>query len=455
VNDGPALELAGRALQAAEGDEALALVHKERSGMARFAGSAVHQPTLIENEVIELQVARDGRLGVASGNRTDEKGLRALAERAAEAAKSAPADPDFPGLAQPAELPGVEGYDEETASLAAEEQAGLAAAAIAASDLDLYGFFTSGSTELALASTTGLRASQPMTDVAVLTLAAVDGASGYAERTSWRRGEVDPGAAAGEAAEKAKHTRGAVELEPGSYHAVLEPYAFAELLLYFAYDAFGALGLLEERSYAHGRIGQKVFDERLSIADDALDPRGLPKAFDFEGSPKQRVQLIEQGVLRGVVWDRATAKRADGGQQTTGHAPPSGARQWGPLPLALSVAGGEAESTEELAELLGDGIYITRLHYLGIVNPREGVVTGMTRDGTFRIRGGKIADPLVNLRFTVTVPEFLAELPGLTREPVLVNQSAYYDERYPTGILVPGVATARFDVTGVGSGPGV
>jgi len=82
-------------------------------------------------------------------------------------------------------------------------------------------------------------------------------------------------------------------------------------------------------------------------------------------------------------------------------------------------------------------------------------VTGMTRDGTFRIRGGRLADPLVNLRFTVSVPQLLAELPGLTRDPVLINQNAYYDERYPTGLRSPAVATARFDVTGVGSGPGV
>jgi PmbA protein len=450
-----ALELAQRALRTAEGDEALALVHRERSGMARFAASEVHQPTLIANDVVELQIVRDGRIGVATGNRTDEEGLRELAGRAAEASESAPADPDFPGLTPATELPKVEGYDEAAASLAAEEQARLAAAAIEASELDLYGFFTSGATELALASTAGLTASQPMTDLGVLALAAVDGASGYAERTSWRRRDVDPPAAAREAVEKAKHTHGAVELEPGSYPAVLEPYAFAELLLYFAYDAFGALGLLEERSYAFGRLGERVFDERLSLADDALDPRGLPKAFDFEGSPKQRVQLVDSGVLRSVVWDRRTAKRASGGQRTTGHAPPSSVRHWGPLPYAVSVAGGEAESTAELAELLGDGIYITRLHYLSVVNPREGVITGMTRDGTFRIRGGKIADPLVNLRFTVSVPELLTELPGLTREPVLVNQSAYYDERYPTGMLVPGVATARFDVTGVGSGPGV
>lgn len=449
------LELAERAVRAAEGDEAQAIVRRERSGLARYAASEVHQPTLVENEVVELQVVRDGRLGIAVGNRPGEDGLRELAARAAEAAGSAPADPDFPGLAPQTDPPRVEGYDEATAALDAADQAALAAAAIDASELDLYGYFTSGETELAIASTTGLSLSQTMTDAAVLALAAVEDASGYAEQSSWRIDEVDPAATARAAVAKAQRTRGAAGIEPGSYAAVLEPYAFAELLLYFAYDAFGSLGLLEERSFASGRIGKQVFDERFSLADDALDPRGFPKAFDFEGSPKQRVELVRDGVLEGVLWGRQSAARAGGGQRTTGHGPPSSLRHWGPLPYALSVAVGEAGSVEELAELVGDGIYVTRLHYLSVVNPREGIVTGMTRDGTFRIRGGRIADPLVNLRFTVSVPELLAELPGLTREPVLVNEESYYDERYPNGVLTPAVATARFDITGVGSTPGV
>ncbi|HLM36775.1 MAG TPA: metallopeptidase TldD-related protein, partial [Gaiellaceae bacterium] len=279
-----ALELAHRLLGAAEAEQALALVHSERSGMARFARSEVHQPTLIENDVLELQIVRDGRLGVAAGNRSDEDGIRALAARAVEAADSAPADPDFPGLAPPAETPRTEGYDEEIAALSAEDQAHLAAAAIDASKLDLYGFFTSGVTELALASTTGLAVAQTMTDASVLALAAVDGASGYAEQTSWRLGGIDPAGASEQAVEKAEQTRGAVSLEPGSYRAVLEPPAFAELLTYFGYDAFSGLSLIEERSYASGKVGERVFDERFSLADDSLDPRGLPKAFDFEGT---------------------------------------------------------------------------------------------------------------------------------------------------------------------------
>ena len=71
-----ALELAGRLLSAVEGDEALALVHRERSGLARFARSEVHQPTLIENDVLELQIVRGGRLGVAVSNRIDDEGMQ-------------------------------------------------------------------------------------------------------------------------------------------------------------------------------------------------------------------------------------------------------------------------------------------------------------------------------------------------------------------------------------------
>ena len=448
--------VAGRALEAAAGDEAEAVVVAERSGLARFASSEVHQPTLIENVVVNLRVIREGRVGWASTNRIEPEGLRDLAARAGEAADSTRADESFPGLAPPEPLPKTDGYDDDTAALGADEQARLAASAIAAaSRYPVYGFFTSGVTEIAVASSAGVEAAERLTDATALVIAAGEGASGYAEQSSWAAKEVDPAAVARESDEKAARTLEARPIDPGHYRAVLEPYAFAELLQYFAYDSFGAQGLLEERSYLCGRIGERVFDPKVSIADDALDPRGLPKSFDFEGCPKRRVDLIEDGVARGVVWDRASAAQAGEGAVTTGHAPPPLLREYGPLPFALSVAPGEAASVEELAELVGDGIYVTRLHYLSIVDPREGVITGMTRDGTFRIREGRIAEPLVNLRFTVAVPELLADVPGLTRETALVNQSDFYGERFPFGVLAPALATARFNISGTGSAPGI
>jgi predicted Zn-dependent protease len=415
----------------------------------------VHQPTLVDNVVVTLRVARGGRVGSAETNRVSDEGLAELARRAAEAAESAVAEPTWPGFAGPASYPLVDGHDPATAALGPKGQARLAGEAISASDLPVYGFFTSGETEVAVATTEGAAAEQSATDATALVLAAGEGMSGYAEATAWRAGEIDPAAVAREAVEKARRTEGAGEVEPGKFRAVLEPYAVADLLKYFSYDSLGALGLLEERSYLTGRIGQKVMDEKVTIGDDPLDPRGLPKAFDFEGSPKQPVELIVGGVAKGVVWDRQRAAQAGDGQVTTGHAPPPVVRDSGALPFSLSMAGGEAGSSEELAELVGDGIYITRLHYLGIVDPREGVITGMTRDGTFRIRGGQVAEPLVNLRFTIALPEVLGDVPGLTREVTLVNGSDFYGERFPFGALVPALATASFTISGVGSKPGI
>jgi predicted Zn-dependent protease len=448
-----ALELAARAVASAEGDEVDALVHRERSGLARFAASVVHQPTLVEDASVTIRVVRDGKIGAVSTNRLDEEGLRAAARRAGEAADGGRPDPAFPGLAPPAAPPEVEGWDEETAALDPGAIAAQAWTAIeAAEGLGLYGYFTSGLTELAVASSTGLAVSQALTDATVLALAADETRSGFAEATSWRVGELDPAATGREAAEIAARTEGAGELEAGTYRAVLSPYAFGELLLYFGYSSLGALTLLEERSFVAGRLGERVFDERLSLADDGLDPRGLPKAFDLEGVPKRRVPLVEAGVARDVVWDRRTAHRD--GRESTGHGLDAASQAHGPLPFNLSVAPGEA-TDEELAELVGDGIYVTRLHYVNIVDAREGLLTGMTRDGTFRIENGRVTRPLVNLRFTTSVPDVLASLPGIGAEATLVNASDFYDARYPFGTLVPAVATGRFTVVGTGSAPGL
>jgi PmbA protein len=454
VRDAPeALELAERALGAASGDEVEALVHAERSGFARFAASTVHQPTLIDDTTITLRVVRNGRVGTVATNRTDEEGVREAAHRAEEAADNARPDPGFPGLAPPAAPPGAEGWDEETAALTPEGLAEHAWAAIGAvPELGLYGYVTSGVTEIAVASTTGQSVSQSLTDVMVLALAGDETASGYADATSWRIGGVDPAAVARSAADTGARTRTPVELTPGTHRAVLSPWAFGELLGYFNLSSFGALALLEGRSYLSGRLGEQVFDERLTIKDAASDPRGLPKAFDFEGVPKTPLTLVEAGVARDVAWDRRTAARE--GRESTGHALPGPAQSHGPVAFNLTVDGGDA-TLDELAELVGDGIYVTRLHYVNTVDGRESLYTGMTRDGTFLIENGRVTRPLVNLRFTTSFGALAAGLLGLSRETTLVNGSDFYGERYPHASLVPAVATESFTIVGTGSPPGL
>ncbi|HLB04795.1 MAG TPA: DNA gyrase modulator, partial [Gaiellaceae bacterium] len=174
-----ALELADRALRLSQGDEADAVAHVERSGLARFAGSVVHQPTLVADESVTIRVVRDGRVGSASTNRTDDGGLHRAAGRAAEAADSSPRDPGWPGLPGPAAVPAVGGFDPETA----------------------------------VASSAGVAAAQAATDATVLVLAASREESGYADASSWRAGDLDPAAVAARAVATARRTRRAGTLE--------------------------------------------------------------------------------------------------------------------------------------------------------------------------------------------------------------------------------------------------
>ena len=63
------------------------------------------------------------------------------------------------------------------------------------------------------------------------------------------------------------------------------------------------------------------------------------------------------------------------------------------------------------------GIYVTRFHYTRPVEPKQVVITGMTRDGTFLIENGELAYPVKNLRFTQSYLEALNHVGLIGAEP--------------------------------------
>ncbi len=67
-----------------------------------------------------------------------------------------------------------------------------------------------------------------------------------------------------------------------------------------------------------------------------------------------------------------------------------------------------AASREELIGGLERGLLVTRFHYTNPVHPKLAIVTGMTRDGTFLVEGGRIVGPVKNLRFTQSYLDALA-----------------------------------------------
>jgi predicted Zn-dependent protease len=161
----------------------------------------------------------------------------------------------------------------------------------------------------------------------------------------------------------------------------------------------GGQSVREGRSFMTGRIGERVTGENFTLLDHAMDARTIAVPFDVEGTPKQKVTLVERGVARGPVYDRTSATAM--GARSTGHAADPSRYPAGGHAAHLAMAGGPA-TREQLIGSVRRGILITRFHYTNTPDPRAATMTGTTRDGTFLIEDGKIARALANVRYTMS-----------------------------------------------------
>jgi PmbA protein len=420
--------------------EAEALVMAEDSALTRFANSEIHQNVAESNVTINLRVVIGKRVGVASSGRTDEEGLQRLAENAAAIAGVVEELDDWGGLPGPSQIDGVPAaYSPATAGASPEFRAEAVRAVIGAADdagVTAYGSFATGTESNAVANSKGARASGTRTTSQLITVSmGPGGGTGYAEAAAVDASTIDAAAIGREAAGKARATADAVSVEPGDYPVVLEEYAVVDLLDMLGYLGFSALAVQEERSFFEP--GRRIGSDLVTLVDDGYDAAGLPMWFDYEGVAKQRVTLVERGVCRGIVYDAQTAARA--GVTSTGHGLPA-PNPWGPFPLNMLMVPGTS-SREELIGGLDRGLLVTRFHYTNPVHPKQAIVTGMTRDGTFLVEDGKIVGPVKNLRYTQS---YLAALAGT----VAVASERRTLKGFLGGVVVPAVRIDGWTFTG-------
>jgi len=405
-------EVLETAMQQLPGDGE-ALFTGRDAALTRFAGSRIHQNVSEHDATLRVRAVDGGRSGVASTNRLDGEGIAEVVARAADICRRSAPNPR-PSPLPPADASGMSdvGYVMATAEADPDRRAEGVRALIAAADeakLDASGAFSTDVTTMAVANTNGLRSRHDVTQAKLLTvMTGPDRASGYAQATSTDVADIDAAAIGAEAADKAVRSVDASDIAPGEYDVILEEYAVQTTLEHLSWNAFSALAVEEGRSFME--LGRQVMGENVSIWDDGTDATGLPSAIDFEGVAKRRVELVTDGTASGLVHDSATAARA--GVPSTGHALPA-PNTFGPLTWNLFMAPGSS-SKEAMLASTERGIWVTRFHYVNIVHPRRGVLTGMTKDGTFLIEDGRITRPVRNLRFTEAIPEAFGRIDAIS-----------------------------------------
>jgi PmbA protein len=387
----------------------LTLMYYDAS-LTRFANNSIHQNVAERDAEMTLRYFIGKQIGTASTNRLDKVGLDELVERAKSYAKTSPEDPNYPGLPEPKAYQRVAAWDQPTADFTAEKRAesvGAVCQMAAEKGLNASGALSTGSSDLVVANTQGVFTYHRSTNADFQTVVMSDDSSGRAQESAWKVDDLAVESLGKDAIETAVRGRSPIKIEPGEYTVVLEHYATDDIVSNLNFTGMGALALLEGRSWMNDRIGQQLMSSQVSIWDDGLDMRGNPLPFDFEGVPKQRVDVIKKGVVMGPVYDRYSGAKM--GKPSTGHATPINFRGFGPLALNLFMAPGDA-SLEDMIATTKKGLYINRFHYTRVVHPRDCVITGMTRDGVFLIEDGQVTDPVKNLRYTMPYVTALANV---------------------------------------------
>ncbi|HUJ32520.1 MAG TPA: TldD/PmbA family protein [Candidatus Acidoferrum sp.] len=400
--------IADRVFKLSEADETEVEIDATTDALTRFANNTIHQHVAEEVMAISVRAVVDGRTARASTNKTDDDSLRRAVAAATSLARNEPKSPDLQPMLRKQKYQKVARFFSATAATTAQDRARAVARVCKMTEKNKQtaaGIFSSGSMQSMLANSKGLYAHHEQTRSEFSVTILEPNSSGWAKANSPDIRKIHPDELAATASRKCADSRSPREVPAGHYTTILEPPAVLDLLGFLFYD-FAGTAVLDKRSCFTGRMGKKLFGDNITLWDDVYDPLQTGAPFDGEGVPKQRVLLVDEGVVRNLVYSRATAKKMKAKPTGHGFSLPN---EYGEAPMNLVFAGGD-RSVEEMVRSTERGILVTRLWYIREVDPYEKTLTGMTRDGTFLVENGRVVGGIRNFRFNQSILEMLSKV---------------------------------------------
>jgi len=428
-------------------DETLLAAQRGAKTTLRFAGGAIHQNFHEEDVTVWVKVAAEGRTGVATTSSLSDRALARAIASALQIARlpskqTAPAFSTHPPREEPAAIKTHFPMDHHQNLAEKIQMIRQLSQQTHRAGMELAGSFAAGEEEFCVAGSGGLVQYQPFSTTGLRLIPTQGKASGFAAGAVRDPKTLNPHALLRQALDHCRHNRNSKTIRLGQYSVLLEPEAVAELVEWLSYIAFGAKQLHERTSCFAGRMGEQLTHPTLSIWDDGTDARGLAVPFDFEGIPKGRVPLVEDGRACGVVFDSQYAKLYR--RHSTGHAPAFDEAAEGPLATHLFVAPGKMPH-HQMLQCMDRGLWITRFHYVnGLLDTQQALMTGLTRDGTFLVNKGKVVGAVKNLRFTQSMLQAFSKIQALSKEVRLVADPISGSP----SVVTPAVLLKGFTFTG-------
>jgi PmbA protein len=436
-------------------DEVEVIFTGSRFALTRFANNTIHQNVEELNSVVSIRTNFAGRTARATANQFDDESLRRAVAASESLALVQESDPGLLPMPSPDEADAGEGaratrFFEQTAGITPSDRADVVKGIVSVADkhkLTTAGIYSSSESGEGIFNSRGLANwhRQTLAEISITMLA--DDSSGWQKSNSPNVDDLNPARLAETAAQKAVESAHPREITPGKVTVILEPAAVLDIVGFMFWD-FSGVAILDQRSFLNDRIGTRLFGENINITDDFAHPLQAGSPFDGEGIRRQRVQLVENGVVKRVVYARATARKMKASEYAAKVGPIEPTGHGFPLPnemgeMPMNIVFGAPEKPQSINEMIAStrrGVLVTRLWYIREVDPYEKIVTGMTRDGTFLVEDGKVQCGLRNFRFNESLISLLSNVEAMST-PVRASGEESFD------MVVPAMKVREFNFT--------
>jgi Predicted Zn-dependent proteases and their inactivated homologs len=401
LNKEQAGEIFDRIRRLSSADEVEAIFNQGHFALTRFANNVIHQNVEETNAIVSVRTNFGGRSARATANQFDDESLRRAVKASESLAKVQAPDPDLlpmPTAQEAAALTQLRAnpsrFFEETAAVTPGDRAETVKKIVFVADrnaLTTAGIYSISNASEGIFNSRGLEKWHSQTSAEISITMLGEDSSGWQKANAPDVTRLDARQLAEAAAEKAVQSAHPTELTPGKYTVILEPAAVLDIVG-FMFSDFSGIAILDQRSFLNDRIGRKLFGENINISDDGTHPLQSGAPFDGEGMPRNRVKLVENGVINQIVFARATARKMKSSEfaervgpiAPTGHGFPL-PNEIGEMPMNIVFDHPEKNPSENknhtqsavaqsLAQMIASterGVYVTRLWYIREVTPTK------------------------------------------------------------------------------------
>jgi len=363
---------------------------------------------------ISLRIIKDGRLGYAAASGEIEP--RKLVDYALETARfGMPAQFNFPG---PTQLPGIGVFDPEVEKISTAEMIDLGQALIEPVTRSTPGIVCDAAVSrdslmVQLINSRGCRAEYRKTTFGL-------GVSGTLVRDTDMlfvgegqescRPIRDTKSIIATVLRQLELARNLATIPTRPLPVIFTPDGVLSAFIPALMSAFNGKVVLQGASPIGKRIGEKLFDAKISLYDDpTIEYAPNSRPCDDEGIASQRTPLIENGVVRNFLYDLQTAGQA--GTRSTGNGSRGRGGLISPAPSAFIIPPGEA-SFEEMVKDVKEGLIIEQLMGAEQGNVLGGEFSGNVLLG-YKIENGEITGRVKNTMVSGNVYQVLKEVIAL------------------------------------------